>query len=171
VKIVLDAQRLPFRDRSLRAILMTNVMHHLPNVESFLAESSRCLRQGGKILMIEPWVTSWSRFVYKHLHHEPFDPDATDWSFPSSGPLSGANSAIPWILFVRDRRKFESRFPGLSVEQTQPFLPLRYLLSGGVGLRSLTPGWTRSAWAGLERMLESHMDRLGMFAFVSLRRL
>jgi SAM-dependent methyltransferase len=169
-RVVLDAQRLPFSDGSLRAIAMTNVLHHLPDVRRFLAESVRCLRPGGNILMIEPWVTPWSRFVYGTLHAEPFAPDVAAWSFSGSGPLSGANVALPWIVFARDRKKLEKEFPDLIVEQIRPFLPFRYLVSGGVSLRSLTPRPTHRMWAGLERMLEPHMARLGMFAFVSVRR-
>ena len=170
VQVILDAQQLPFRDESLRAIVFTDVMHHIPDVRRLLAEASRCLRNGGKVLMIEPWVTTWSRFVFKHFHHEPFCPEAQDWLFPSTGPLSGANGAIPWIVFVRDRDRFEAEFPRLMIEQVRPFLPFRYLVSGGVGMRSLMPGFSHSSWANLERMLEPYMSRLGMFAFVSLLR-
>ena len=170
VKVVADAQNMPFADASLRAIIMTNVLHHMPHSKSFFAEACRCLCKGGKILMIEPWVTPWSSFVYTRLHHEPFFPNAEDWSFASTGPLSGSNSALPWILFVRDRQKFEAHFPGLSIERIQPFLPFRYLISGGVGLRSLMPGFTHAAWARLERLLEFQMHRLAMFAFVSVCR-
>ena len=120
--------------------------------------------------MIEPWVTPWSRFVYGNFHHEPFCPEAQDWSFSSDGPLSGANGAIPWIVFVRDRDIFESEFPHLAVERIQPFLPFRYLLSGGVSGRSLMPGFTHSFWARLEQLLEPQMQRWAMFAFVSVRR-
>jgi SAM-dependent methyltransferase len=169
VQLVLDAQRLPFADRSVRAIVMTNVLHHMPDVSRFFIDAARCLQTGGKILMIEPWVTPWSRFVYGRLHPEPFHPDAPDWSFRSTGHLSGANVAIPWIVFVRDRDIFASRFPVLSIERIRPFLPFRYLVSGGVGMRSFMPGFAHSAWAGLERMLEPQMPRLGMFAFVSVR--
>ncbi|HTS35929.1 MAG TPA: class I SAM-dependent methyltransferase [Candidatus Solibacter sp.] len=169
-RVVADAQQIPFADGSLRAIIMTDVLHHMPNVESFFREASRCLRQGGKIIMIEPWVTPWSRFVYTRLHHEPFLAEAKDWSFSSSGPLSGSNSALPWILFLRDRQKFESLFPELTIERIRPFMPFRYLISGGVGLRSLMPGLTYHLWARLECMLEPAMARLAMFVFVSLRR-
>jgi SAM-dependent methyltransferase len=171
VQVVVDAQRMPFADRSMRAIIMTNVMHHMPDVNRFFAQASRCLRPGGKILMIEPWITHWSSFIYKYFHHEPFRPEAAEWTYASTGPLSGANIAVPWIVFARDRSKFESDFPEFSIERICPFLPFRYLISGGVGMRSLMPGFTRSAWAGLERMLESQMPRLGMFALVSVRRL
>lgn len=170
VRIVADAHHLPFSDGSLRAIVMTNVLHHLPDVRQFFAEATRCLRPGGKILMIEPWVTSWSRFVYGRLHHEPFHPDAQEWSFAKAGPLTGANGALPWILFIRDREKFAADFPLLSLDQARPFLPFRYLASGGVGMRSLMPGFTHSVWAGAERLMESQMHRLGLFAFISLVR-
>jgi SAM-dependent methyltransferase len=170
IRLVADAQRMPFPDGSLRAIVFTDVLHHMPDVRRFFAESSRCLRPGGKILMIEPWVSAWSQFVYTRFHHEPFRPGAQDWSFPSTGPLSGANGALPWIIFARDRKKFEVEFPALSIQEIQPFLPFRYLLSGGVGMRSLTPGFTHPIWKGIERMLAPQMSRLAMFAFVSLRK-
>jgi SAM-dependent methyltransferase len=170
VQIVADAQRMPFADESLRAIVMTDVLHHMPNVRRFFSESSRCLRPGGKIVMIEPWVTWWSRIIYAYLHAEPFCPDSPDWTFAPSGPLSGANSALPWIIFVRDRGQFVSEFPEFSIEQIRPFLPFRYLLSGGVGARSLMPGFTNSAWAALEQLLESQMSRLGTFALIVVER-
>jgi hypothetical protein len=149
---------------------MTNVLHHMPQVERFFCEARRCLRSGGKILMIEPWVTPWSKFVYRHFHHEPFNPEAKNWCFPSNGPLSGANGAIPWIVFVRDREKFESLFPELLIEQIRPSFPFRYLVSGGVGMRSLMPGFMHGMWAGLERLLQPQMSSLGMFAFIKLKR-
>jgi SAM-dependent methyltransferase len=170
VRLVVDGRHIPFDNGSLRAIVFTDVLHHMPDVRQFFSEAVRCLRPGGKILMIEPWVTTWSRFVYGNFHHEPFLPKAQDWSFPSCGPLSGANGAIPWIVFVRDRNKFESEFPELKIEKIQPFMPFRYLVSGGVGMRSLMPGFTHSLWAGLERLLEPQMYYLAMFAFISVRR-
>ncbi|MGB7437942.1 MAG: methyltransferase domain-containing protein [Candidatus Acidiferrum sp.] len=170
VQIAANATQLPFASSSLLAIVMSNVFHHLPDVRRFLAEAARCLQPGGKILMIEPWVTPWSRVIYSHLHHEPFQPDAREWTFPSSGPLSGANGALPWIVFARDRAKFAVEFPQFSIEQVRPFLPFRYLVSGGVAMRNLMPGFTHGAWAGLERALRFQMPGIAMFAFIALRK-
>jgi SAM-dependent methyltransferase len=167
---VADAQQMPFEDGSLRAIVFTDVMHHIPDVRRFFSEAARCLRPGGRILMIEPWVTPWSRFIYERFHHEPFLPDAENWSFPSTGPLSGANGAIPWIVFERDRHTFESEFPQLVVEQIRPFLPFRYLISGGIAMRSLMPGFTHTLWMYFEQLLEPCMSKLAMFAFLSVGR-
>ena len=100
--------------------------------------------------MIEPWVTPWSRFVYTRLHHEPFQPETPSWELPTSGPLSGANDALPWIIFARDRIKFEQEFPQWQIEMIKPIMPFRYLLSGGVSLRGLAPGWSFGMWRQLE---------------------
>ncbi len=170
VQVVSDAQAMPFGDGELRAIVMTNVLHHMPKVREFFAEATRCLRPGGKILMIEPWVTPWSRLIYTRFHEEPFDSEATDWGFAGNGPLSGANVALPWIVFARDEKRFREEFPNLRIECVRPFLPFRYLVSGGVGMRSLMPGFTHGAWAGLERLMEPMMGQMGMFAFIAVRR-
>jgi SAM-dependent methyltransferase len=168
VKVVFDGCCLPFADRSLRALVMVDVFHHIPDAGAFLQEASRCLEPGGRILMVEPWVTAWSRWVYARLHHEPFDPGAGSWSFPASGPLSGANSALPWIVFQRDRPLFDERCPGLAIEGITLERPLTYLLSGGVSLRSLMPGFTYGLWRALEEL--PMLKRLGMFARIEVRK-
>src|SRR5262245_24065933 len=118
--LITDARRLPFRDGSLKAIAMTDVFHHIPEPEAFLEEAIRCLRPRGRILMVEPWVGRWSRLVYCHLHHEPFVPDAESWNVPEAGPLSSANGALPWIIFVRDRKILNRKFPELVIEEISP---------------------------------------------------
>lgn len=170
ITAVLDAQVLPFPSASLRAIVMTDVLHHLPQARLFFAEAGRCVRPGGVIAVIEPWVTPWSRIIYTRLHHEPFRPEADAWEFPARGPLSGANGALPWMLFHRDRTTFEREFPAWRIETIQPLMPFRYLVSGGVSLRGLTPAWSFGAWRRLEGALLPWMDRWAMFAFVVLRR-
>jgi SAM-dependent methyltransferase len=171
IQIVCNAQAMAIADGALRAIVMTNVLHHMPKARLFFAEATRCLRPGGRILMIEPWVTPWSRLIYKYFHEEPFDPEAREWEFAGSGPLSGANVALPWIVLARDRKRFQGEFPNLKIECVRPFLPFRYLLSGGVGMRSLMPGFTHGAWTLLERLLKPHMRWMGMFAFIVVRRI
>ncbi len=167
---VIDAHELPFEDGALRGIAMTNVLHHLPRVRRFLSEARRCVRSGGVLVMLEPWMTVWSRIVYSRLHHEPFDVSAPTWEFVANGPLSGANGALPWIIFHRDRAQFEAEFPGWKIMCVRPMMPLRYLLSGGVSMRSLMPGWTSALWRGLEQLLSPWTDRLAMFALIVLVR-
>lgn len=166
VSTVLDARSLPFQDQSLRAIVMTDVLHHIPNPELFFAEAEKTLACSGRIIMIEPWVTPWSTFIYSNFHNEPFYPEADQWSFPPTGPLSGANGAIPWIVFSRDRERFDSDFCNLEVINVFPMMPFRYLLSGGVSLRSLMPGWSFNIWRNFERLLNPLINKIAMFALI-----
>jgi SAM-dependent methyltransferase len=170
IQVVLDACRLPLASASLRAIVMTDVLHHIPEVRRFLAEASRCVRAGGRIVMVEPWHTRWSRWVYTRLHPEPFRPNAEQWEFPATGPLSGANGALPWILFDRDRSVFEAEYPQWRIATIQPCMPFRYLLSGGVSYRGLMPALTFSLWRGIESGLRPWNRWLAMFAKVVLER-
>ena len=170
LQLVADGRRLPLAEGSLRAIVMVDVLHHVPGVEAFFAEATRTVAPGGVVAMIEPWVSRWSTWVYQNLHHEPFRPDAQDWTFPATGPLSGANGALPWLMFERDRARFETMFPDWIIEQVNPMMPLRYLVSGGVSMRSLSPGWSTPLWRGIEQLLGASHGRHSMFANVVLRR-
>lgn len=171
VAVALDGCSLPFAPGSLRAIVMTDVFHHIPDARRFLLEAGTVVREGGAIVMVEPWVTPWSRFVYANFHYEPFSPAAERWEFSSSGPLSGANGALPWIVFERDRALFEREFPQWRIQEITPCMPIRYLLSGGVSLRTFMPGWTFPAWRAAEMALGPLMGRLAMFATIVLRRI
>ena len=161
--LVADARALPVEAGSLRGIVMINVLHQFNDPVRFFREASRALRPGGAIVLIEPWNTSWSRFVYQRLHHETFLPDAPNWE-------NGPHGALPWILFARDRGRFETEFPALSIGAITVGMPLRYLLSGGLTLRGVIPGWSFPLWRGLESRAAPWMGRLGMFARIELRK-
>ena len=166
VEIVLDSRRIPAAEGSIRAIVMTNVFHHIPDVERFLNEAQRVLPAGGRIIMWEPWLTPWSHLIYRYVHHEPCDPEALAWAFPEGGPLSSANEALAWIVFARDAERFESVFPQLEVFELRLAMPLCYLLSGGISFRSIVPGAAYGSVRALEKLL-SPLDRyLAMFAFL-----
>jgi len=170
IDTVLDATHLPFADGSLRAIAMTDVLHHIPNVRRLFCEAGRCVRPGGVIAMIEPWVTPWSRLIYERLHHEPINTEQTGWEIPSTGPLSAANGALPWILFGRDYLEFHRQFPEWQLKLVEPMMPFCYLVSGGVSMRSLMPGWSYPVWRAAENLLSPWMNSWAMFARIVLER-
>jgi SAM-dependent methyltransferase len=170
VNLILDGLTLPFSKASLNGIVMTDVLHHIPDPRTFFTEAARCISPGGVVVMIEPWVSAWSRLIYMRFHHEPFRPDANDWSFPSSGPLSGANGALPWIIFARDRLIFEQDFPQWKIRTIKPQMPFRYLLSGGVSMRSLTPNSTFGFWRWVENLMSPWMKNWAMFTLIVLER-
>jgi hypothetical protein len=83
--------------------------------------------------------------------------------------VSGANAALPWIVFDRDRARLESEWPDLRLLEVVPFMAWRYLASGGVSMRSLQPGWSYRGWRRLERMLGVER-RMAVFALIVVER-
>jgi SAM-dependent methyltransferase len=168
VQVVLDATRLPFGDGSLRAIVLIDVLHHIAQPRQFIAQAAQCVRKNGTLVMIEPWVSTWSSLIYRRFHHEPFRPESEEWEFPPAGPLSGANGALPWIMFLRDRDRFEREFPCWEIKGIRPILPFRYLASGGVSLRNLLPAAAFDLLRRLEHCLQPWIDSWAMFAEIVL---
>jgi SAM-dependent methyltransferase len=170
VDIRLDGRHLPFQSNSLAGIVMVDVFHHIPDVRMFFSEAARCVKPGGRVVMNEPWVSLWSSFVYKYLHHEPFLPDKADWRFPSSGPLSGANSALPFIVFQRDHKIFERDFPQWRIRKIYLHTPFSYLLSGGLKIDHLVPGRLFRFCRNVEKLLSPVISYTAMFALIVLEK-
>jgi SAM-dependent methyltransferase len=164
LKVILDATALPFANKSLKGILMVNVLHHIDDADSFFQEAQRCVKPNGLVAMIEPWLTIWSKLVYRYLHHEPIDDTVTEWVIPTDGPLSGANSAMPWIIFERDKLIFSKKYPLLMRKDIKVMMPIKYLVAGGISLRSMTPNFLFSFWTILENVLSPFSNVIGMFA-------
>jgi len=169
---VFSALEMPFEKVSVDAFFMFDVLHHITDPRAFFREALRCLKIGGRIVMIEPANTLWSRFIYKNFHHERFDTQAK-WelgSLQETGPLSHGNGALPWIIFSRDRKVFENEFPSLRIIRMRNHTPLRYLLSGGLTLRQLVPSFTYPAVKAIEYALSPISNLLGMFQTIELEK-
>jgi ubiquinone/menaquinone biosynthesis C-methylase UbiE len=55
-RVQLDAQRLPFRDRSVDAFFSIAAIEHVPQPERVLEEVDRCLAPGGRALLFPAWL-------------------------------------------------------------------------------------------------------------------
>lgn len=168
-QLVMNGIHPPFKKGSLDAVVFLDVFHHIPDVRAFLENAERILKLGGRIVMIEPWVSFWSKIVYTHLHREPLDWQTEKWDFESSGPVSSANQALPWIVFQRDRLIFEHDFPNLKLLKIQPMMPIRYLLSGGILSRLGFPGFLYGLVKKIEALIPNQ-EKWGMFALIVLEK-
>lgn len=167
---VADAQALPWADASVKALCLLNVLHHLPDPALFLAEAQRVLKPGGLLLLTEPHVGPLSWWVYRFLHHEPLDLRARDWAMPVEHALAGANSAQAWIIFVRDRARFDREFPGLRLLGYRRFSPLQYWLSGGLKAWTLVPAALVPLVRAIDRLLIAVWPGSASYCHVVLRR-
>jgi SAM-dependent methyltransferase len=170
VDTVFSAEAIGFRDSTISAFFLLDVFHHIPDPRKLLNEAQRCLKPGGRLVMIEPANTFWGRLIRKNFHHELHD-ETAGWGLDGSKPMSSANLALPWIVFVRDREIFQREFPNLSILRYEPHTPLRFLLSGGINYRSLVPKSLIPVVKLLEYALSPFNGFLGMHVTIEIGKL
>lgn len=170
IRMSFSALQMPFKDNAVKAFLMRDVLHHIDDAHTFFNEISRCLAIGGRVIMIEPSNTIFNRFIYTRFHCEGFDPFA-GWSFKKDSHLFSANGALPWIIFIRDRRYFEKKFSYLKILKIRIHTTFRCLLSGGVSMRALAPPWAYPVIKSLEILLSPLNKYFGMFMTIELVKL
>lgn len=168
---VFFAHKMPSKDNSVSAFLMIDVLHHIKDSEKAFKEMLRCLKPGGKVVMIEPYNSLWGGLIYKYIHPEKkgFNPKV-GWKIKGRGRMSDSNPALPWIIFVRDRKLFEKKFPHLKIVRVLPHTPFRYLVSGGLTRLQFLPAIFYPLVFNLEKKL-SHLNKLiGMFVTIELEK-
>lgn len=151
---VIDAEDMDLQDGVVRAFYAQNCFHHFPHPERFFAELERTLVPGGGVVLLEPYYGPLASFMFKRLFRtEGFDKNYPDWDAPVAGPMNGANQALSYIVFVRDRARFDAEFPLLEIVHEQRVGNyLKYLLSGGLNFRQILPDGFTPILTAFERL-------------------
>ena len=172
--MVVNAQDMPFDKEEVGVVYGINCFHHLNDPRRFFSELGRVLIDGGGCVLIEPCNSWLSRLFHSNIHsHEHFNRDQRTWEAASNsvGPLSGANQALSYIVFSRDRAQFEREFSFLEIVSTQPLTNfLRYILSGGVNFHQLVPDSAGTVLRGMEFVLRPLWRLLALHHVLVLRK-
>lgn len=169
---VLNAQEMDLPERSVRVFFGQNCFHHFPDPDAFFRELERVLVPGGGAILLEPYHGPAASFLFKRLFHtEGFDMQAPDWQTPVTGPMNGANQALSYVVFVRDRAEFRRRHPQLEIVHRAPVGNyMKYLLSGGLNFRQLLPDFM-SPVVGMAQWVLSPVRRwLGLHHVIVIRK-
>jgi SAM-dependent methyltransferase len=154
---VADAQQLPFLAASVTNIFGLDMLHHIAAPMAFLQEAQRVLVPGGRLILVEPWVTPFSYMIYRYFHQEGCDLSAHPWDSENTCPPSGkkafdGNPAIPYLLFgPRHRSQTFRVLPGFTLLVIEPFCLFAYLLSMGFKPLSLLPEFLYPAVSKIEK--------------------
>lgn len=167
IDMIFSALDMPFKKNTVNAFVMIDVFHHIDDVEKFFYEADRCLKKDGQIVMIEPASSTFGKFIWKNFHHEPYD-QAAKWKFKTTGPLSGANGALPWIVFIRDRKLFMKKYPQFKINKVEAHTPFKYLLSGGFSHNQLLPDFCYPLILFVEKILSPFNNQLGLFYIIKI---
>jgi len=156
--VVADAQALPFQTSTVTNVLGLDVLHHLAAPMKFLREAQRILVPGGRLVLVEPWITPVSRIIYRHFHQEDCDLSAQPWKLQDPGTAQekkafDGNQAIPYLLFgAKNRERTLAALPSLECLQAEPFCLFAYLLSFGFKPMNLLPEILYPSVSRLERL-------------------
>jgi SAM-dependent methyltransferase len=170
---VIDAQDMNLRDESVRAIFAINCFHHFADPCKFFDELLRVLKPGGGCVLIDPYFGLLSRILYKRLFSsEAYDCSARDWDYCADAKKSARpNQALTYLVFFRDRAKFDTLFPQLEIVHSR-VLPnyIRYLLSGGLNFRQVVPSFLTPLLRKLEVALLRFAPIFGLHHVVVIRK-
>lgn len=152
--MVLDAHAMDLPDASVRALYGIHCFHHFHDPDQFFAELMRVLVPGGGCVLVEPYHGPVAaRFFRDIFDTETFDRSQQEWKSDAS-VMDNANQALSWIVFRRDRERFERSHPGLEIVATDWMRNYpRYLLSGGLNFRQLMPTFTIPLWKAVEWLM------------------
>ncbi len=170
---VLDAHDLPFKDESVNNIVLFDVLHHLEAPTLFFLEANRILTPRGRIVLVEPYVSWTSFFVYRFLHAEDLDRHVNPFRMKRSGNKENpfhSNQAVTTLIFEKFRSQFVSRFPRLLILRVEKTDPLIYPLSGGFHNPDLCPRFLWSTLEYLEDLLTPLHRFLAFRLFVVLEK-
>ena len=168
---VFSATKMPFKNNNVSAFLMIDVLHHIKDSEKALKEMLRCLKVGGKVVMIEPYNSWWGGIIYKYIHPEKksFNPKA-GWKIKGRGRMSSSNPALPWIIFVRDKKVFQKKIPNLKLVKILPHTPFRYLISGGLTKYQFLPTFSYPLIRWFDDFISRLFPQISMFVTVELQK-
>jgi len=146
--LVCDGYELPFRDATVSQLVLFDVFHHLRAPQAFLGEARRVLVAGGRLILLEPYISAVSYPAFALLHHEPVALGAPiDFrkTCPRPRDYYAAQGNATRLFFRRERTDW---LVGWTVVHAEAFASFTYLLSGGFSKPAFYPAVWRG---GLER--------------------
>lgn len=150
-----DAMALPYRDSSVGNFLLIDAIHHVKCPAVTIAEMERCLKDRGRIVILDVFISPFSYLYYNFLHKEDVDLSADVFRAADDGREKApfqSNQAIATLLFFRHLDKFKSMYPGLKVVKKEVREFLLYPLSGGFEGRQLAPYFSIKMFESIDRL-------------------
>jgi len=161
---LIDAQSLPFSDDYFDSAFALDSIHHISHPTLAVAELCRVVRPGGRIIIVEPYVSYLSFFIYKFFHNE-----KTTWNYKipdngenvSSTASDGEQSTLQSLLSNQNLISyFESRFEKKITFKRSYFSPVSFFATGGLTSPLPTPSIVIKFLIRLEALVPSRVLKL-----------
>jgi SAM-dependent methyltransferase len=168
--LVCDGYALPIQPGVVSHLVLLDVFHHLEMPHAFLDEAGRVLSPGGRVIILDPYMSWLSHPVYGLLHHEPVAwnrPIDLSHRPPSTRRYHAAQGNATRLFFGARGVDWAE---GWTLCHAEAFSALEYLLSGGFSRRAMYPIAFRPAMVQLDRLLSRWPRVFGARCLVVLER-
>lgn len=169
-----DAHEMPFDNSGVANIVMIDVLHHLADPVRFLHEASRVLKSGGRLIMLEPFPSPFSRIVYKLFHPEPFIYDIDYFSEQNVNEKHpwDSNQAIPYLIFYKHLEKFTKVFDRtFKIVKKEKMSFILYPASGGFENASMIPQMMVPVFKMIDYKLSILKNQLAFRIYIIIERI
>jgi SAM-dependent methyltransferase len=152
-----NAYQLSFDNESISDLILTDVFHHLKYPGMALKELHRVLRQGGRVLMLEPCMSLLGSVVYGVFHTEPIAiTHKIDWIAPGGWHPDQidyyAAQGNATRIFVGN--KYSRQLKDWHTVKTIRLSAIAYAASGGYSISQLYPTIMLPLLKRLENVLD-----------------
>jgi SAM-dependent methyltransferase len=166
--LVCDGYHLPFADTRVSHVILFDVFHHLQAPAAFMREARRVLAPGGRVILLDPYISLASLPVYGWLHHEPVawrqSIDLGDTP-PRDHAYYAAQGNATRLFFKRQPETWLKDWRCLHASASAEF---SYLLSGGFSRAAWYPERHLEAWRRWDTRLSRWPRVFGARCLVAL---
>ena len=116
--------------------------------------STSTVAYGGRLVMLEPWISVAGRVLWTYSHHDGCDLSvvpSTPWGAPRKDPMWG-NAALSYLYFASGEY-LDEMGSSLRVVDRAPFPGVAWILSGGFQSFSLLPRSGHGLAGRIDRLL------------------
>ena len=168
--VAADCMCLPFQKEQLGTVLSFDVLHHILDPHLFIEETAKVLKPGGRLILLEPFITPVSYFGYKLLHHEAvYFKDYHEPVEKEKDPWQG-NLALPNLVFDRDLSRWDSLHPSMKIIHREKMSFIDFQCSGGFKPYSFMPYSIFKCLIHLDDWIRILMPFLGFRIFVVIEK-
>lgn len=159
--LVCDGYELPFAKDSISHLVLFDVFHHLEAPAAFFRMARRAMVDHGRVILFEPYISTFSYLVYGLCHHEPVAMKEAISSSTEPPHLRGYYAAQGNATRIFFHQEPGACFEDWKVLHTEAFSTWGYFLSGGYSKLALYPNRWQSMVSKADCMLSKWPETFG----------